>query len=274
MHAICWLPVAFAPPTPPPPVTNPIVHRLNARFAAGVPTSNMSAAGVLVHQFDNTEGGDDAMDEMWLPCPADCYGHSCWCAPYRDRWSASLISATTPRDNLDSLILFSKRAGGLVFAPNNTVLCAYPQDGGTENRVCDPTGVSAKCLPGCYTETIDGSPCWCDEIAPAWSCPNGTVANLSSPCAWKPTDLKQALTKQQTVNTYNEIIVDTSKYAAALPGSLEAIFFLATSDCATAPLCEGLARKTHAAALAKYQLTAAKLPLLLLNQSEPRRPFR
>ena len=39
-------------------------------------------------------------------------------------------------------------------------------------------------------------------------------------------------------------------------------------------MCEALANSTHAAVLAKYNLTAARLPLLSLNVTEPKRPFR
>jgi len=251
-----------------------VVDAINNRFASGQPSNNLTMAGVLIHQFDSTEGGDDAMDERWLPCPKTCYGHACWCASVGDRWSTSMVNTYTPRTSLNELILFSKRAGGLIVSPNNTVLCSYPQDGATADRVCDQPGA---CIPGCYTEVLNHStpkPCWCDEIAPAWSCPISPSTNRTSPCAWKPTDLAQMMQRQAQVNTYNEVIVATSEYAAGLPHSLDAIFFLASAECHAAPNCEPLARSTHAAVLAKYNLTADRLPLLSLNVTEPMRPFQ
>lgn len=264
--------LAFSPAPP------TVADRINARFAAGKPSNNLTAAGVLVHQFDDTEGGDDAMDEKWLPCPATCYGHKCWCASYRDRFSASIINARTPRVPQlppNDLILFSKRSGGIVFAPNSPIFCSYPADGDTEARVCDPIGKSANCVPGCFTEERNGHSCWCDEIAPRWSCPNGTAPNASeSACAWRPNQTATMLQKQHLSNGYNEVIIDAESYAAALPGSLEAIFFLASDECHTFDKCERFARTTYEALLAKYpKVTSKQLPLLSLNVSDPKSPF-
>ena len=215
-----------------------VVTAINDRFALGQASANLTSAGVLLHQFDNTEGGDDNMDEHWLPCPTACY-HStpCYCAKVGDRWSASMVNALTPRTAINELILFSKRAGGLIVSPSNTILCSYPQDGATSDRVCDPPGVSASCIPGCFTEVVQNNTptkCWCDEIAGTptpWSCPIAPGSTRSSPCAWKPANLTQMMQKQRQVGTYNEVIVSTKEYVAGLPERLEAIFFLATPEC-------------------------------------------
>ena len=82
------------------------------------------------------------------------------------------------------------------------------------------------------------------------------------------------LHKQHLSNSYNEVIIDATSYAAALPDSLEAIFFLASEDCHTFDKCEKFARTTYDTLLAKFpKVTSAQLPLLSLNVSNQTAPF-
>jgi len=252
-----------------------IVADLNSRFAAGKPNNNLSLAGVLLHQFDHWDGGDDQLDEHWLPCPAHCYGakqQPCWCAQYGDRWSASIINAKTPRGPDGSIVLYSNNTGGLVLSTShNSILCSYPRDGGTSARICNPTGNSSKCVPGCFTEATNGHACWCDEVAPATGCPEPSHSNV---CAWKPSGLANMMQAQIRVAQplYNEVVVDAITYAANVPTTLEAIFFLASDEChAPESSCEAFARKVYSTFMQKFPTSS--MPLLKLNLSAPLSPF-
>lgn len=97
--------------------------RINNRFRNARITSDLSEAGVLIHQFDATE----ATGRAWAPCDEDQ-----WCSHLRDRMVATLIYAG------HALIWANDRAG-MVLDPAlaaELVLCSYPQDGGTQARTC------------------------------------------------------------------------------------------------------------------------------------------
>ena len=57
---------------------------------------------------------------------------------------------------------------GLVLNPSQAqLLCSYGNDGGTMTKLCDPPGLSATCIPGCYDES--GKPNWCTSTN-VWGC--------------------------------------------------------------------------------------------------------
>ena len=63
---------------------NPTVHRLNQLFDAGHPSNDVSRAGLVVHQHDNTEGWERG---IYMP-QAD--------SGFAERWSTSFVSRQYP----------------------------------------------------------------------------------------------------------------------------------------------------------------------------------
>jgi hypothetical protein len=96
------------PPTPPalpppllppiPPTAAQVVAALNSRYIHGHPSSDLNAAGVLIHTFDGADGvgargvGDRRGDRLWLPCPKEMG----WCSTI-GRFSVSLTKCAPPR---------------------------------------------------------------------------------------------------------------------------------------------------------------------------------
>ena len=164
-------------PTPPPspspsaPTAAALVHELNHRFASGGPNNDITRAGVIARLFDPSE----KPSEPWLPCTADL---GLWCAKFGDRLPASLINKRAP-------VLYTKgdsRGGGFILNPAHVVLyCAYAQDGSTMNKMCNPPGPSASCMPGCPTGHSDAG--WC----------RNHQESIRDRCAWRPNQLGAGL---------------------------------------------------------------------------------
>jgi len=223
-----------------------------------------------IHHFDN-QGNTE---KPWLPCPEICYGQPCWCANVRDRLSASILNARLPKSG-GQIPNYSQvnvnAAAGLVLNPAFTrVLCAYPYDGGTAGRTCDPVGVSQSCVPGCFQfDREGGGPGWCDED------------NRGSSCAFKPNKMADMMESQRNVpwsggvSTYNEVVIDMEQWLAWLPQSIEAVWFLKSGNCYAggSMLCEQFARRVHAQLLQQYGVTDKDLPLLTLDVFNWDKPF-
>ena len=125
-----------------------------------------------------------------------------------------MINAKLPRVNgkIPTYINVNvNAASGFIFNPAFTkILCAYPYDGGTAGRTCDPVGVSRECVPGCFQfDREGGGPGWCDE---------GIYGGTS--CAYKPEHLVEMLEAQKAVRlsggtpTYNEVRASHATTAA------------------------------------------------------------
>lgn len=198
------------------------VAELNLRFAGASATNDLADAGVLVHQFDNTEAdvtaqqslngrGSAGAAEPWMPCPAEA-----WCGKFGDRLSASLISPQMPH-------LFSRHAG-YILSPSVQMSCSYFSDGGTMEKQCRE-GAPAGCVPGCC-RIGSGQPNWCPEVDPTDS---------GSPlydCAFPPSALKAMLRHKLLLGppTYNEIVVSTARWQESMPNAIEAFFYLGVND--------------------------------------------
>jgi len=213
------------------------VNILNARFAAAHPSNVLSEAGVLLRQFDSLDGHD----KPWIPCPRD--GLESWCFKFSDRWAASIVSPKARH-----LYYGTQGVGGLVLAPTAKLFCAYPEDGDSMGKVCDPLGGDGiSCIPGCYPPGQQ-----CPEVHHAWS------------CSFPPTHLKEALQAQEDrigfLSRNNELVIDTSSIVSSLPHAIEG-FFIAVG-------AGGPERSTvqvaHRAFLAAYRLDEAHAPPLVL----------
>ena len=256
------LPPPPLPPSPPAPFT-PLVERLNARFRNGAASSQLAAAGLLLHQFD---GMDDPnpRGEPWLPGVGR--------PETGDRISATLVNAQMqpePPPLEKRIPMYSASLGGFVMSPeHNRLLCSYAFDAGTLERTCQPP--SEQCIPGCTHPSNWPNTLWCERNNHPW------------PCAWRPAALKEMLHVREELRTanvkpegkfwddhkfYDELIFDADRFRSTLPASIEAVFYL-EGDCADAtdgPKCEDYARGAHARMKKRFGLTDAQLPLLRLD---------
>jgi len=221
---------------------------LNHRFEHGRPERSIERAGVLARLFDPSE----KPGEPWLPCNDP----NLWCYKYGDRLPASLISRQAPR-------LYSKgdsRNAGFILNSNLVELyCAYPGDGSTMNKMCDPPGASAHCVPGCPTGHGDAD--WCQSRQES--------LQKYGQCAWRPDQLDQLLQVQHDMishaanfnggsSGYNELVINPGSFASNLPHTIVAVFF---PDYANARQ-QDEARIVHRRFLSLYDLTREELPLL------------
>ena len=277
-------PLALPPPSTPPPSTLPPLPTaslpraqdhlttyhydgegtgprptLSERWQDAVPASNLWRAGLLIHQFDNTEADSSASQSTyvhghpkhevapWLPCPVDA-----WCGKYADRLSATLVSKQLP-------FTFNNNAG-MILAPNLAkVFCSYFNDGGTMAKQCTDASHPA-CVPGCSNEHTQ-DPNWC-EVAGVDPTDNG--AHIYD-CAFRPADLETMLKHHQSAPyTYNEVVISTDQWAEKLPDSIEAFFFVAGND---DPMNEPKARQVYAEFHKRYPAAMTKLIQLDIHSS-------
>ena len=253
-------PQPWPPPPPPSPSVPPpggaIVERLNFRFRDGRPSNELEEIGVILHQFDESEDPD----MPWKRCPQFCHGFGqvCGCAFVKDRLSAQTILHQMPKTKQGGIPLWSEKMGGVVFKGSaNRIYCAFPGDGGTRARVCDPPGLSAECTPGCtdiYHTWCDGhskDDVWCDGDP------------------WRPEMLKQMLEgyrhRGAPWNTHNELVIDAEYSEAMLPRSVEAFWYPLNDFCKTATKCQAYTERMHAKFLREYSLTAEDVPLVGLR---------
>lgn len=242
---------------------------LNARFEHGAPSNNLSHAGVLLHSFDTlsfNRWADLKSHPPWLPCPAS----NAQCSRYRDRFSASLVSARVP-------FVFSDREPGFVLSPfpaAEALLCAYPGDGSSVAKRCTPPGLSETCSPGCFAgrgsrchnswrvgsqqRTFHGEGCY-DAAHLERALETHEQMNSPSNIDW---------CKQGTGCRHNELVLDASRWVARLPRIVSAVFYSAKAG----PEGRDLARRTHAAFVETYG--DVRVPLLELDVTRDSGAFR
>ena len=269
-----------APPAFPLPPESPVTPaaavavRLNERFARGGPSNTLEGAGLLIHQFDAYDDGNDPTQPPWDRCDAwNCKKHS-------DRVSAMAVSASSRRDPSGALPIFSHGLSGMIFKPSaNRVLCAYPYDAGTAERDCPRLGGTANCVPGC---TPRGQATrWCNERR-GW------------PCAWPGDHLKDAMEIRERIAAnpgtweldvdrsyihwdkfYMEIVMEYLAFERNLPDSIEAIFYQPHGcrdtrpqpwmGSATRTKCEQYARWAHERLQERWPKEAPSIPLLVFD---------
>ena len=223
---------------------------LNHAWTYGAPSGRLESAGVLVHTFDQTE----RESAPWWPCDAP----NAWCYAFRDRLCASLANARQPR------LVTQKSTAGLVLSPSIPLLCSYPSDGGTMEKLCTPPAPTG-CVPGCSAKG-SGEPQWCAHAA-AWSTSQSAAI---WDCAFRPTDLEAMLRHHAQRFEPNEVVVDTSTWARDLPELVVAIVFLVGSGLSGRQLNAGerQARDVHARMLAAFPQRPTPLVTLDLRRAE------
>lgn len=199
------------PPSPHTPAPSPaplmppgasVVAALNARWANGFASNNLSQAGILLHTFDNVDG-DNVRNNVWLPCSDTGY----WCSGYEVS-SASLVNRRLPH-------WFNMDWAGVILSPtalsplSDSIRCSFAYDAGTMG---DPSG-----CPGME----------CDD----------DFASLSY-CHWGSHQLGAMLQQHEELEgsgndrpcgldecDYNEVVIDADFWVRALPAVVEAFFF-------------------------------------------------
>jgi len=160
--------------------------------------------------------------------------------------------------------------------PRGGLLCSYSKDSGSDQRTCNPPGVTVSCRPGC---TWGERAQWC------------TATSRDYPCAWPAGDLSLMLETHRhnaqwaasdPTTRYNEVVLDICAFTAGLPGSILAVFYIARADeqCQSSnhwvrsrDRCEPHARRVHTALLRHFALSAAQLPLVRLDLTDWVSPF-
>ena len=250
-----------------------VVEALNARFRNGKPSNDLSAAGVLMRNFEGMAGRHSF---AWEPCAADEF-----CARAGDRLASSIINAAMPH-------LYSFDAGGVVIEPQRArLLCSFHGDGNDFGRFCKPptewlkmaAGVEpdGSCVPGCTSRFG-----WCDD---KWQpCPLCEQV----PCAWRSSGLAGMMEAHaaklenwrahgQTCvkgghygrsKCHNELVLDADAWVNHMPQTFEAFFFQAASH----PESVSQARSQHAAFVSRYG-GGTVVPLVIYDESHSDSPF-
>ena len=265
-----------------------MVRVLNERFRSGQPDNDLSKIGILIHQFDSYDDGERREFPPWDRCtqPWSCYHNS-------DRMSAVSVMANSAHEHERNggWPLFSENLAGIIFSPKHArVLCSYPYDAGTSDRVCNPIGVSddGSCIPGCR---VPGRRLpWCNEQR-GW------------PCSWPPSHLKESLEVRERIAAsggqtweldvnpnfvtwgkfYNEIVIEFESFHNALPESIDAIFYIDDGCADSRPQpwlvqqrlkkCAEYARWAHRKLQERWPVRAANIPLIKLDVHEWDTPF-
>jgi hypothetical protein len=114
--------------------------------------------------------------------------------------------------------LYYKIVGGYVLNPLTARLwCAYPTDGDSMAKTCETLFGGDDCIPGCYP--------------PGHSCID---VGHEYECSYPPENLRECMSAQMVRQArdqiHNEMVIDIRSITSALPGAIEAMFYLVTSS--------------------------------------------
>ena len=280
------LPPPPSPFLPPPPASPPsLADRFNERWAAGQPSNDLASAGVILRPLAGDGVGprgfvapslDKPLAGAWAPDPFTFAG---------DRLRALIVNARHP-DVRKCGVGCPKEwqdLPGLVLKPSAAVLgrilCAGWREMGSMRYNCNPLG-KVGCTPGCPARDQ-----WCDrrggvELQTACS-PSASPTAMPTCCiAWPASQLSEMMRMQDTeagewghtAQRYsNDIILDkwVRPWEDDLASMIEAVFIV--SSASSAVKAYGLA--LHRAMLAKLDVDASALPLLLYDGTKTEKPF-
>jgi hypothetical protein len=220
------------------------VHRLNQLFDAGHPSNNVTRAGIVVHQHDNTEGWDTA---IYMP-QAD--------TGFAERWSTSLVSRRYPGTYNDEC--------GIIIDPSSVqVLCSYYHDMVSWSSGCASVNMRMDLPPSNPSETpyppdqlkdmLEMSSEIQQRRDPAptkelWQRGNGEP-NTGDASFWQ--------------GKYNEVVIDGKHYTASLPSAVVAVFYVEGGD-PDGPAC---AERTRSDIVEKYGVEEEQLPIVVYARS-------
>jgi hypothetical protein len=220
------------------------VHRLNQLFDAGHPSNNVSRAGLVVHQHDNTEGWDTG---IYMP-QVD--------SGFAERWSTSVVNRRIPGTYNDEC--------GIVIDPSAVqVLCSYYHDMVSWSTGCASVNMRMDSPPSKSRETpyppdqlkdmLEMSSEIQQRRDPAqtkelWQRGNGEP-NTGDASFWQ--------------GKYNEVVIDGKHYSASLPSAVVAVFYVEGGD-PDGPAC---AERTRSDIMEKYGVEEEQLPIVVYARS-------
>ena len=238
------------PLAPAPADANPTVHRLNQLFDAGHPSNDVSRAGLVVHQHDNTEGWDSG---IYMP-QAD--------SGFAERWSTSFVSRQYPGTYNDEC--------GIIIDPSAVeVLCSYYHDMVSWSTGCQSVNMRMDLPPSKPSDTpyppdhlkdmlemsaeiqqrTDPGPDPAPTIGKRlWRRGNGEP-NTGDASFWQ--------------GKYNEVVIDGKHYTASLPSAVVAVFYIEGGD-SDGPAC---AERTRSDIIEKYGVEQEQLPIVVYARS-------
>lgn len=193
-------------------------------------------------------------ERPWLPCTAG------WCAQFGAHFAATLINAHAPylyaKSGVSQKWADKDESTGFVIHPTAAHLqCAYYSDGSTMWKLCD--GTDARCVSGCPPPSPAS---WCHEF--------DSTRGWEWYCGWRPYHLDQMMRQQLDAFAwancpsdpcYNELVLQPDALVAALPYSIEAVFYPSYAT----PAQRAHARRVHARILSDHALSDERLPLLM-----------
>ena len=234
---------------------------LNRRFREGRASSDVAAAGVVLHQFD----GYESHKHPWAPCDNRGHGTPCQGQELPNRLSAMLIFASMRQRSDRVHVPLIGDLGGVVVSPSVPLKCAYGDDGSTWHAP-----------DGCWQP-------WCDPTKPFeggqwWDhkpCGFGSQEQIRR--AWRPQDLHHMLALYNEhsqlyhapgfYSGYNELVYASEDWNARLPRVIEAFFTIKNRYDGTTPD----ARRRF---LRAFGLDGKDVPLLEFDPSNWIEPFR
>jgi hypothetical protein len=205
-------------------------------FWDGKPDNSLSAAGVLLRQFDSQSDYDNG--RPWLSCP-----QSSWCSTKEQYWPASLINRQVRK------LYYEDKAGFILDPERAKVLCACQGDCNSNSQASGLRGCSA-------TQCCD------------YPEPQCVPHHVDHDCSYPPDQLYEALAAQvrRGVPTHNEVVLDNIQTAAKMPDAILAFFYMSE-------LSREEARTMHRNFLNAYKLTEEACPLVRLTLQGDADPF-
>ena len=267
-------------PSPPPSIPHLPIPRmtpserallLNARFRDARPSSDLSAAGLVMHQFDRLELAGAPWKACNFHCDSELNGQS-----LTGRLSTSIMyGGMHSRGDRQAVPLVSNDGGVIARASEINISCLFGIDGASVGLSGGPNG--------------DGCPWyWCDPSGNIEA--NGYCGFWGAPpqAAWRPQDLAKLLELHEKFGEpygqpgyhsgYNEAIVDGWSWNANLPNTVEAFFELEGSGVQATPDHgrgqAGYVRDAHRRFLEEYGITNMEVPLLKFDPARWSAPFR
>ena len=241
------------------------LNDVNRLYDTGHPTNNISEAGLLIHQHDNTERKDE---NIYTP------GRK-----FRYHWATSLINRQMPG-------LYNHECGVILAPAEARVLCSYYADFVSWTEGCSRRGLGQGGLRLTRRRWIDPTPVLDHEVSQPRDIPyppeqlaemmNMSVELQQAQLSDYEMRMRKAVNLRQFrhggsgeptaerfwLGQYNEVLVDSEHYRSSLPRSIAGVFYVAGGGGETCAI------KAHEFLTAHYRLKPEQLLLLMHKPGE------
>ena len=218
-----------------------------------------STAGVFLTQWDAFHrGANPDQLRLWLPCQPTDWCH--WLVGDAPRFAATVANREAPG-------LWDSALPGFVVSPAGVhIRCAYSADASSQGGASGcPEGADLGLIVA--ERRFPDQNSWCTERATT------VVQGMISGCAWRPSQLDQAMQQQLKYGgRYNELVLNYAPFVARLPDAVAAIFVLQGSSAHE----RDKARRVQNAFCHEFNLTAASGPPVVMYDptASPDEPFQ